>query len=194
MFLDTAAANFTPSATLGGLTKNMCIPTLAESALVARALNGLLQRIKPRRENSLWSRIFAGSSPSKKRSVPEAKKLNHFFARVLDHKADAFGSSGYFKSLLNSIHQIIQQTNDFHLGGLSVVSQDTVAAERSSVMTCLELALTAQLICVSGQTIVCTDNSSIAQLLGVSACTITERSRSNDDYRRIQAQRDKPLR
>ena len=69
-----------------------------------------------------------------------------------------------------------------------------VAAERSSVMTCLELALTAQLICVSGQTIVCTDNSSIAQLLGVSACTITERSRSNDDYRRIQVQRDKPLR
>ena len=48
LFLDTAAANFTPSATLGGLTKNMCIPTLAESALVAMALNGLLQRIKPR--------------------------------------------------------------------------------------------------------------------------------------------------
>ena len=37
----------------------------------------------------------------------------------------------------------------------------------------------------------CTDNSSIAQLLGTPACTITERSRSNDNYRRIQAQRDK---
>jgi hypothetical protein len=41
---------------------------------------------------------------------------------------------------------------------------------------------------------VCTDNSSIAQLLGAPACTVTERSLSNDDYRRIQAQRDKPLR
>ena len=105
---------------------------------------------------------------------------------MLDHKADAFGSSGYFKSLLNSIHQIIQQTNDFHLGGLSVVSQDTVAAERSSVMTGLEPALTAQLICMSGQTIACTDNGSIAQLLAVPACTITERSRPNDDHRRIK--------
>ena len=80
-----------------------------------------------------------------------------------------------------------------HFGGVDHVA-DTVAAKTSPVMTCLELALTAQLICVSGQTIVCTDNSSIAQLLGVPACTITERSRSNDDYRRIQAQRDKPLR
>jgi hypothetical protein len=50
--------------------------------------------------------------------------------------------------------------------------------------------LTAQLICVSGQTIVCTDNGSIAQLLGVAACTITERSRRNDEHRRIQAHRD----
>src|SRR6476620_7516730 len=98
------------------------------------------------------------------------------------------------KSLLNLIHQRIQQTNDCHLGTSSVVSRDTVAAERLSVMTCLELALTAQLICVSGQTIVCSDNSSIAQLLGAPACTVTERSLSNDDYRRIQAQRDKPLR
>ena len=105
---------------------------------------------------------------------------------MLDHKADALGSSGYFKSLLNLIHQIIQQTNNFHLGGLSVVFQDTVAAERSSVMTCLELALTAQLICMSGQTIACTDNGSIAQLLAVPACTITERSRPNDDHRQIK--------
>jgi hypothetical protein len=37
---------------------------------------------------------------------------------------------------------------------------------------------------------VCTDNGSIAQLLGITACTITERSRRNEDYRRIQAQRD----
>jgi hypothetical protein len=47
-------------------------------------------------------------------------------------------------------------------------------------MTCLELALTAQLICVSGQTIVCTDNGSIAQLLHTAACTTMERSRLAD--------------
>ena len=128
--------------------------------------------------------------PVKKTVSPRGKKVQSFLARVLDHKADAFGSSGYLKSLLNLIHQIIQQTNDFHLGGLSVVSQDTVAAERSSVMTCLELALTAQLICMSGRTIVCTDNSSIAQLLGTPACTITEQSRTKYDCRRIRAQRD----
>jgi hypothetical protein len=58
------------------------------------------------------------------------------------------------------------------------------------MMTCLELALTAQLICVSGQTIVCTDNGSIAQLLGAPACTIVERSQPDDDQRRIQSQRD----
>ena len=38
-------------------------------------------------------------------------------------------------------------------------------------MTCVELALTAQLICFSDHTFVCTDNGSIAQLIGVSACT-----------------------
>jgi hypothetical protein len=99
-------------------------------------------------------------------------------------------SIGHLSSLLNFFHQRMQRTDDFHFGTSSVASRDTVAAERSSVMTCLELALTAQLICVSGQTIVCTDNGSIAQLLGAAACTITERSRPNDDHRRIQAQRD----
>jgi hypothetical protein len=47
-------------------------------------------------------------------------------------------------------------------------------------MTCFELALTAQLICVSGQTIVCTDNGSIAQLLHIAGCTTMERSRLTD--------------
>jgi len=31
------------------------------------------------------------------------------------------------------------------------------------MMTCVELALTAQLICFSNQTFVCTDNGSVAQ-------------------------------
>ena len=97
---------------------------------------------------------------------------------------------GHLNPLLNFLHQRMQRTNDFNLGTSSVASRDTVAAKRSFMMTCLELALTAQLICVSGQTIVCTDNGSIAQLLGVPGCTITERSRPNDDHRQIQAQRD----
>jgi hypothetical protein len=92
--------------------------------------------------------------------------------------------------LLNLIHQTMRRTNDFHLGTLSLASRDMVAVKWSPEMTCVELALTAQLICVSGQTIVCTDNGSIAQLLGVAACTITERSRRNDEHRRIQAHRD----
>jgi hypothetical protein len=74
----------------------------------------------------------------------------------------------------------MQQKNDFYFETSSVLSRDT-PAERSPVMTCLVLALTAQLICVSGQTISCADNSAIAQLLGVPACTRTERSRSNDE-------------
>ena len=93
---------------------------------------------------------------------------------------------GHLNPLLNFFHQRMQRTNDFNLGTSSIASGDTVAAERSSVMTCLELALTAQLICMSGQTIACTDNGSIAQLLAVPACTITERSRPNDDHRRIK--------
>jgi hypothetical protein len=36
-----------------------------------------------------------------------------------------------------------------------------------SLMTCLELALTAQLICLADGTPVCTDNGSVAQLLGL---------------------------
>jgi len=39
------------------------------------------------------------------------------------------------------------------------------------MMTCIELALTAQLICYSDHMIVCTDNGSVAKLIGVSACT-----------------------
>jgi hypothetical protein len=35
----------------------------------------------------------------------------------------------------------MQRTNDFHFGTSSIASRDTVAAERSYVMTCLELAL-----------------------------------------------------
>jgi hypothetical protein len=45
-----------------------------------------------------------------------------------------------------------------------------------AMMTCLELALTAQLICLSDHTPVCTDNGSIAQLIDVPACTSTEPS------------------
>ena len=39
------------------------------------------------------------------------------------------------------------------------------------MMTCIELALTAQLVCYSDHTFVCTDNGSLAKLIGVSACT-----------------------
>jgi hypothetical protein len=49
--------------------------------------------------------------------------------------------------LMNLFHQTMQRTNDCHLCTSSVASRGTVAAERSSVMTCLELALTAQLRC-----------------------------------------------
>jgi len=44
------------------------------------------------------------------------------------------------------------------------------------MMTCRELALTAQLICLSDHTPVCTDNGSIAQLIDVPACSSTEPS------------------
>jgi hypothetical protein len=54
------------------------------------------------------------------------------------------------------------------------------------MMTCLELALTAQLICLSDETPVCTDNGSIAQLLGLPVCTSTEAIQQNDARRRIQ--------
>ena len=40
------------------------------------------------------------------------------------------------------------------------------------MMTCVQLALTAQLICFSDHTFVCTDNGSLAHLIGVSACLI----------------------
>jgi len=49
------------------------------------------------------------------------------------------------------------------------------------MLTCSELALTAQLICFSAQTPVCTDNGSIAQILDIPDCTSTELSQSNDD-------------
>jgi hypothetical protein len=39
------------------------------------------------------------------------------------------------------------------------------------MMTCIELALTAQLFCYSDHSFVCTDNGSLAKLIGVSACT-----------------------
>ena len=60
----------------------------------------------------------------------------------------------------------------------------------STMMTCLELALTAQLICLSDHTLVCTDNGSIAQLLDIPACTSTERSQPNDDLRLNQGPGD----
>ena len=43
-------------------------------------------------------------------------------------------------------------------------------AERH-MMICIELALTAQLFCYSDHTFVCTDNGSLAKLIGISACT-----------------------
>jgi hypothetical protein len=49
-------------------------------------------------------------------------------------------------------------------------------AERQ-MMICIELALTAQLFCYSDHTFVCTDNSSLAKLIGVSACTGPDRPR-----------------
>jgi hypothetical protein len=58
------------------------------------------------------------------------------------------------------------------------------------MMTCVELALTAQLICFSNQTFVCTDNGSVAQLMGVSACTGPDQSQSDDDWRRVSGRRD----
>ena len=54
------------------------------------------------------------------------------------------------------------------------------------MMTCLELELTAQLICMVDGTPVCTDNGSIAQLLGLPVCTSTEAIQPNDVRRRIQ--------
>lgn len=60
------------------------------------------------------------------------------------------------------------------------------------MMTCLELALTAQLICLSDHRLVCSDNGSIAQLLGVPACTKTELNQPNDDRCQIQGQRGSP--
>jgi len=58
------------------------------------------------------------------------------------------------------------------------------------MMTCVQLALTAQLICFSDHTFVCTDNGSLAHLIGVSACTGPDRSQANDDRRRVPDQRD----
>jgi hypothetical protein len=58
------------------------------------------------------------------------------------------------------------------------------------LMICVKLALTAQLICFSDHTFVCTDNGSLAQLIGVSACTGPDRSQPNDDRRRVPGQRD----
>jgi hypothetical protein len=58
------------------------------------------------------------------------------------------------------------------------------------LMICVKLALTAQLICVSDHTLVCTDNGSLAQLIGVSACTGPDRSQPNDDRRQVPDQRD----
>lgn len=55
---------------------------------------------------------------------------------------------------------------------------------RTAMMTCVELALTAQLFCLSDHTPVCTDNGSIAQLIGVPACSSTEPSH---DLRRFKA-------
>ena len=49
--------------------------------------------------------------------------------------------------------------------------------ENDKMITCVKLALTAQLICVSDHTFVCTDNGSLAQLIGVSAYTRTKRDR-----------------
>ena len=57
--------------------------------------------------------------------------------------------------------------------------------ENDKMITCVKLALTAQLICVSDHTFVCTDNGSLAQLIGVSACTGPDRSQPNDDPRRV---------
>src|SRR4029077_4463468 len=58
------------------------------------------------------------------------------------------------------------------------------------MMTCVQLALTAQLICFSDHAFVCTDNGSLAHLIGVSACTGPDRSQANDDRRRVPDQRD----
>jgi hypothetical protein len=52
-------------------------------------------------------------------------------------------------------------------------------------MTCLELALTAQLICLLDVTPVCTDNGSVAQLLGLPACINTAPIQSNYVRRRV---------
>jgi hypothetical protein len=54
------------------------------------------------------------------------------------------------------------------------------------MMTCLELALTAQLFCLSDETPVCTDNGSVAQLLDLPFCTRAEAIQPNDTRRRIQ--------
>jgi hypothetical protein len=58
------------------------------------------------------------------------------------------------------------------------------------MITCVKLTLTAQLICFSDHTFVCTDNGSLAQLIGVSACTGPDRSQPNDDRRRVPGQSD----
>jgi hypothetical protein len=51
-------------------------------------------------------------------------------------------------------------------------------------MTCLALALTAQLICLSDHTLVCTDNGSVAQLLNIPTCNRIERNPPNDNQGR----------
>ena len=53
------------------------------------------------------------------------------------------------------------------------------------MVTCLELALTAQLICLSDVTPVCTDNGSVAQLLALPACTNNAQIQPNDARRRV---------
>jgi hypothetical protein len=69
-----------------------------------------------------------------------------------------------------------------------IVIEKARAGENDKMITCVKLALTGQLICVSDQTLVCTDNGSLAQLIGVSACTGPDRSQPNDDRRRVPDQ------
>jgi hypothetical protein len=53
--------------------------------------------------------------------------------------------------------------------------------EMTNDVTCVELALSAQLICFSEHAFACTDNGSLAHLIGVSACTGPGRSQPTDD-------------
>ena len=80
---------------------------------------------------------------------------------------------------------------EFH--GAKERAHDFAPRGRTAMMTCVELALTAQLICLSDHTPVCTDNGSIAQLIGVPACSSTEPSQPNDDLRRFKASAIEPF-